>query len=208
MVVICEKNGGSPMGYAELETKNVRLHAENELLRAEIHILKGRLTLLDTHQSLAKGMRGESLVAKWTNGSVTIHNAAHDVETAVGLVRLEIKYSGLNVAVRNRELGGRETRRWAWSKPFGESSKKKYDRLILVGDKDPRYIDQYQGIDCPYVLFDVPFSEILPLTIQTNGGHYRSIQLTTNPKTAKSAASTLFYKYQVSLAELTKLYGL
>ncbi|WP_095058256.1 hypothetical protein [Pseudomonas sp. Irchel s3f7] len=196
------------MGYLELETENSRLHAENEVLRAEIHILKGRLTLLDTHQSLAKGMRGETLVANWITGSITIHNAAHDVETAAGLIRLEIKYSGLNVADRNRKLGGLGTQRWAWSKPFGESSKKKYDRLILVGDKDPRYIDQYQGIDCPYVLFDVPFNEILPLTIQTNRGHYRSIQLTTNPKKAKSAASALFSKYQVSLDELTKLYGL
>jgi len=196
------------MGYLESEAENARLHAENAILRAEIHILKGRLTLLDTHQSLAKGMCGESLVANWITGSVTTHNAAHDVETAEGLVRLEVKYSGLNVAVRSREQGGRETQRWAWSKPFGESSKKKYDRLILVGDKDPRYADQYQGIDCPYVLFDVPFPEILPLTIQTNNGQYRSIQLTTNPKTANSAASTLFTKYQVSLEELTKRYGL
>jgi hypothetical protein len=192
------------MTEMNLAAENARLIAENELLQAEVKILNGKLILLDTHKSLAKGMRGEAMVAEWIGGSITAHNAGHDIETTVGLVKLEVKYSALNVADR-KNIG---TLRWAWSKPMGESSNKKYDRLILIGDKDPRYMGQYQDIECPYVLFDVPFSEIYPLTIQTNSGRYRSIQLTTNPATSKSAASPLYLRYQVSLADLTSRYGL
>jgi hypothetical protein len=196
------------MTEVDLAVENARLQAELTLLQAEVKILTGRLAVLDTHKTLAKGMRGEALVAGWISGSVTSNNASHDMVTAAGLVTLEIKYSGLNIAVKSKTVGHLGTRRWAWSKPLGESGKKTYDRLILVGDKDPRYLDQYRDADCPYVLFDVPFSEILNLTIQTNGGRYRSIQLTTNPVTARSAASLLFGTYQVSLDELTERYGL
>ncbi|WP_143024339.1 hypothetical protein [Pseudomonas abietaniphila] len=196
------------MREKDLAGENARLVAENEALIAEVKILQGKLALLTAHNSLAQGMRGEWLVSESINGTITTHNAGHDILTAGGLLKLEIKYSALNVAVRRLGSGGSPTLRWAWSKPMGESSKKTYDRLILVGDKDPRFLDQYQDKASPYVFFDVPFDEIVPLTVQTNGGKYRSIQLTTNPRTAKSSASSLFTKYQVSIDELNARYGL
>lgn len=168
------------MNTTDLAAENRQLKAERDLLRNKVAVLTKKLALLDKHKALAKGMRGESLVASWVNGVVTTHNAGHDVELNGTLIKLEIKYSGLNVAVLGR-VAGRETLRWAWSKPFGESGNKVYDRLILVGDKDPRYVEQYKDIDCPYLLFDVPFPEIMPLSMQTNSGRYRSIQLTSNP---------------------------
>ena len=192
----------------DLLAENKQLRSEIEYLRTEVALLTERLALLDTHKTLAKGMRGESLVASWVNGVVTTHNASHDIELAGTLIKLEIKYSGLGFARRGIQAAGRETQRWAWSKPFGESGNKVYDRLILVGDKDPRHVGSYKDRECPYVLFDVPFDEIMPLTIQTNAGRYRSIQLTTNPKTARSADSLLFRKYQVTLGDLSERYGL
>ena len=188
--------------------ENEQLRSENEYLRAEVALLTEKLALLYTHKSLAMGMQGESLVASWLNGVVTTHNASYDIELAGRLIRLEVKYSGLNVAVRDRQVAGRETKRWTWSKPFGESGKKVYDRLILMGDKDPRHIASYKDGTCPYVFFDVPFEEIMPLTIKGKSVRQRLIQLTTNPKKAKSKGSCLFQDYQITLSELSKRYGL
>lgn len=196
------------INVTDLVTENKLLKVELDLLRIEVAGLKKKLALLDKHKALAKGMRGESLVASWVNGVVTTHNASHDVDLNGRVLKLEIKYARLNVARRGIQAVGRETLRWAWSKPFGESGKKVYDRLILVADKDPRYVEQYKDVDCPYLLFDVPFSEIMPLTIQSNSGRYRSIQLTSNPRSAKSAGSLLFRAYQVTLDELNQRYGL
>jgi hypothetical protein len=188
--------------------ENERLRTEVERLRAQVAALSSKLALLTTHASLARGIAGESLVAGWIQGVLTTHNARHDLVVAGRKLRIEVKYSGLGPARRNLQREGRETLRWAWSKPFGESGKKEYDRLILVGDVDPRYGEHYRDPACPYILFDVPFAEIMPLTIRTNGGRYRSIQLTSNPRTARSAASALFAGYQVTLDELARRYGL
>lgn len=192
----------------DLATENRLIKVELDRLRDEVAALKKKLEYLDKHTALAKGMRGESLVASWVNGVITTHNASHDVALNGRNVKLEIKYAGLNVAVRGRQADGRETLRWAWSKPFGESGNKVYDQLILLGDKDPRYLNQYKGVGCPYIFFDVPFSEIMPLTIQTNSGRYRSIQLTSNPRSSKSAGSLLFRAYQITTEELNQRYGL
>lgn len=196
------------MDSNDLLAENRRLKAEVESLRREISVLTQKLTLVYTHKTLAKGMQGESLVVHWVNGVITTHNANHDITVNGSLIRIEVKYSGLNAAIRGHQTPDVETLRWAWAKPFGESGNKAFNRLILVGDKDPRYFEHYKDPACPYIFFDVPYEEIMPLTIQTNSGRYRSIQLTTNPLKAKSSASPLFHRFQITLADLERCYGL
>lgn len=59
----------------------------------------------------------------------------------------------------------------------------------------------------PYVFFDVPFSEAQALTVR--GGTHRNIQITTNPRTARTpAAIKLFSEYMLSFAELNIRYGI
>ena len=187
----------------DILAENRRLKDHVAQLQAEIATLKGKVAIFEKHKVLAQGIQGESLVAAWVNGVVTTHNASHDINIRGRTLRIEVKYAGLNNAVR-----GQETLRWAWSKPFGESGNKIYDQLILVGDKDARYAAHYKEPSCPYVIFDIPFKDIMLLTIQTNSGRYRSIQLTTNPLTARSSASPLFTDYQVTMKELKRRYGL
>jgi hypothetical protein len=196
------------MNSGDLLIENIRLKAEVESLRKEVATLTQKLAFAGAHNTLVKGMQGESLIAEWVNGVLTTHNASHDLVLGEGVMKIEIKYSGLNSAIRSQQKPGRETLRWAWAKPFGESGNKIYDQLILIGDKDARYSERYQDQASPYVFFDVPYRDIFPLTIQTNGGRYRSIQLTTNPRKAKSSASALFQQYQVTLKELESRYRL
>ncbi len=178
------------------------LQREVRDLREENRILRERVAFLQRHPTLAKGLKGESIVAKLVRGTMIAGNRPHDLLAKRGRFRLEVKYSGLLVTVR-----GRETRRWVWTKPFGESGKKTYDRLLLIGVADPRFSTSYKDRPAAYVLFDVPITEVAELSV--SAGKYRAIHLTTNPLTARSVRSKkLFGDYQVTASVLRARYGL
>jgi hypothetical protein len=179
------------------------LRTEREVrdLREENQILREQVGFLQRHPTLAKGLKGELIVAKVVRGAMIAGNAPYDVLAKRGRFRLEVKYSGLLVAVR-----GCKTRRWVWTKLFGESGRKNYDRLILVGLADQRFSRIYKDRCAPFVLFDVPITEVVELSF--SAGKYRAIHLTTNPLTARSVRSSkLFGDYQVTASGLRARYG-
>ena len=180
----------------QLLLHNEELRSENGELRQRVSQLEKMLAVFDRHPTLAQGIRGETIIARAINGALTSHNASCDVIVPSTNLRVEVKYSGLNDAIRGRIT--KKTYRWAWANPFGENGNKVFDRLLLVGEADTRNRDKYRDPTSPYVFFDVPFGDIMPLTITTNNGRFRSIQLTTNPLTARSAASPLFTMYHDS----------
>jgi hypothetical protein len=176
--------------------------ARIEALEAENVQLKQRLQFLEYAPTLAVGMQGEQLVARAVGGVTTPFTAAADV-IARNDELLEVKFSTLNTAVRGRKNA---TTRWTWPRPLGYKGSKMFDRLILVGQADTRYAAAYADNE-PYVFFDVPFCEAQALTIL--GGTHRNIQITTNPRTAKTpAAIRLFSKFMLSFAELNSRYGI
>lgn len=179
-----------------IEAENVKLKMEN------LRLLKN-IQILEEDKTISESLRAESFVASLANGLLSTHNASFDIDIDQGKLYLEVKFSRLNVAARKI---GAPTKRWAWAKPLGESGHKQFDHLILIGITDSRYTHRYLDPSNKFVIFDVPYAEILPLTIQTNAGRYRSIQLTTNPDSAKSTASPLFVKYQITSKELEKRY--
>jgi len=174
-----------------------------EALETENAQLKQRLCFLEYAPTLAVGMQGEQLVAKAVDGVVTTFTAGADVSIQRNDRLLEVKFANLNVAVRGNKNA---TTRWTWPRPLGQTGSKVFDRLILVGPTDTRYRAAFPD-DEPYVFFDVPFSEAQALTIR--GGTHRNIQITTNPRTARSpAAIRLFSEYMLSFAELNIRYGI
>jgi hypothetical protein len=180
----------------------LRRQREVHDLREENQILREQVAFLQGHPTLAKGLKGESIVAKLVHGAMMARNAPYDVLARRGGFRLEVKYSGLLEAVR-----GCRTRRWVWTKLFGESGKKAYHRLILVGLADQRFSRMYKDSRAPFVLFDVPITEVAELSV--SAGKYRAIHLTTNPLTARSVRSSkLFGHYQLTASELRARYGL
>jgi hypothetical protein len=143
------------------------------------------------------------LIASVIRGAVTAAGCAHDMVCVDAGLRIEIKLSQLNVAIR-----GRGTQRWAWTKVFGESGNKKYDRLVLVGVADERFRTQYRDPRVPYVFFDIPFPRVGALCVPVQSGRYKAIFLTTNPASIRSFRSkTLFSDYQTTYSELVR-YGL
>lgn len=173
---------------------------ECDTLRIEVARLKEELSFLKGHQTMAAGLRGERLISKIVNGKPTSHVEVYDVETSTG-TRIEVKYSKLNSPSKLFT-----TKRWAWGRIFGAHNKKAYDYLLLVGDIDERYKDLYLAKGTPYIFFLIPQGEVEALTMSNQ--HARGIQLTTNPKIAKSKASLLFHKYQISFDEISGRFAL
>jgi hypothetical protein len=183
----------------DLQAEITSLMNENAALRAKAHILQKKVDFFERHQAFQKGVQGESLVAAWADGLATPNNAAYDVTVNSGGTRLEVKFSSLYSPSKISP-----TLRWAWHTPFGESGSKHYDRLILIGESDERYAALYTDSGSPYVIFDVPFDEVMPLTVARRAT--RSIFLTSNPRKAHSRAARLFKEYQRTESEIKARY--
>jgi hypothetical protein len=161
---------------------------ENDVLKQQIAALEEKIAFLTTHPALARGMRGGHLIAKLTGGALADYAAKYDVQK--GKIKIEVKSSKLN----HPDLGS-STRRWNWSKPNGWKDKgKNYDFLLLIGDKDTRFLDQYPNDSCPYVFFLIPCVKVH--TILTKGKTIgANIQIISNLKKAKSPASVALKQY-------------
>ena len=178
---------------------------EDELhfLRERVLELEAKVKFLESHPTIRAGLQGENVVAAIINGSRTSGNAAFDV-TSPGGLRIEVKKSRLG-APNSRA----RTLRWQWGRILGVSGKKSYDFLVLVGDKDGRYLALYRDQSGPYVFFCVPFLELEPLMTNGDMSNTRSIALTSNPRAAnRSAARRLFSEYQTTAEELAERFSI
>jgi hypothetical protein len=129
---------------------SIELTNENHLLKQRNDALEAEIAFLKTHPALASGMRGAKLIAKRTGGAPADYAAKYDV--LIAKIKIEVKFSKLN----HPHLGS-STRRWTWSKPNGWKDKgKDYDFLLLIGDRDSRFLDQYPNDSSPYVFFLIP----------------------------------------------------
>ena len=199
----CNENNRNNEANQRLKSENKRLRQQLNACEEDLGNLRKKVAFFENHPSISRGIRGETLVASLVNGHISRGYSSYDVTSGKRLLTFEVKYSRLNVAVK-----GQPTKRWNWAKPFGEAGNKEYDRLILIGDKDSRYTNAYLDKLSPYIIFDVPFKEVSQLVTKASrhGFPKAHITLTTNPMTAKSKASILFYKYQISEVELKGRY--
>lgn len=168
------------------------LEAENATLRSELNFLK-------VHPTLAQGIKGETLIAQLVQGQITAFAEKYDVVTDAG-IRIEIKYSKLN-----RPMKTSSTRRWNWCKPLGSLDRgKNYHYLVLVGEKDERYLDQYPD-DTPYVYFLLPMRHVREVMDKGRsvGG---MVQITSNlAKLRTKSSRPRLLDFQVNFADLKPL---
>ena len=164
--------------------------------KARIDVLEERLQALESRPRLVGAFAGERLISRLVRGVPTLFNAAHDVTLADG-TRLEIKFSRLGLADPNAV-----TKRWTWHNPYGISERKEYERLILVGETDPRTRHLFSS-DEPYIYFDVPFERVPD--IRRPAG---LIQISTDPKKARTEWARILYgEFLITGKQLTRRYG-
>lgn len=171
---------------------------QNEWLKERVKHLEQEIEFLRTHTAIAQGMKGETLIAKLAGGIMSDFAAEHDIVIGDD-IKIEVKFSKLNVPV-----AGSPTKRWNWSKPLGWKDKgKNYNFLLLIGEKDPRYLDQYPK-DSPYVFFLIPKARVIE--IMTSGSAIgANVALTTNLSTARAATAVAIKQHMVSQELLTQL---
>lgn len=180
----------------QIELENCR--AELAQMRTRVATLESENSFLKMHPVFVQGLKGETLVAEVTEGRLTSFAAQHDI-TLGSKITIEVKFSKLNVP----NLGS-PTRRWNWSKPLGYKDKgKSYDFLVLIGDKDLRFPDQYVD-DSPYVYFLIPKGDV-PSTLTRGATMGSNCQLTSNLTNAKSPSSVAIKKHMVPLNQIAPL---
>lgn len=119
-------------------------------LKARIRELEEENEELKKKRDRARGVQAEDLVAKMTGGKRTgVYKGLHDVTTKKGN-RIEVKLSKVH------DYKSTKTKRWVWDNIVGP---KKYDFLVLAGEKDPGCCEQYPS-DWEHVFFLVPRSEV------------------------------------------------
>jgi hypothetical protein len=141
------ETGGEIMtaGVGQLVERIGLLERENAPLKKELEFFRRTPTL-------AQGLKGETLIANLTDGVRTGYKDPYDITVKSG-DRLEVKFSHVNVPNNS------QTRRWNWHSVLGSAQNKKYDYLVLVGEKDPRYEDQYPA-NLAFVFFLIPRSDV------------------------------------------------
>lgn len=183
---------------AELENRILILARELEHCRSRCILLEREVEFLRLHPTISQGLKGERLVCQLTGGMLTKYAEKYDVALP-NLATVEVKHSKLNIPVH-----GSSTRRWNWSKPLGHLDKgKEYDFLILLGEKDERYPEQYVD-DSPFVCFLVP-RDIVP-SLSTKGRTVGGmIQLSSNLSTGWSEKSAIIRRHMISLSDIESL---
>lgn len=173
--------------------------SELECLRNQVAQLEEQLSWFRTHQTLARGVAGEKLMANAAIASLTKHTDSVDLILSDGRT-VEVKATGIT-----RQHGdGSTSGRWQWEKVFGQTNAKDYDYLVLVAEADPRFAHAYLEPESTQVLFLVPRDDVWALTVNGAGGA-RRIAVTTNPNRARGSAAALFTDFQVRAAEVEAL---
>jgi hypothetical protein len=186
---------------SRLRRENGRLASHLEEANQQILELRKKLEFFELHERLVAGMRGETIIAKITGGIPTAVHADHDLYLPAQDLRLEIKFAHLTMASTTNKV-----MRWEWSCVFGRGGAKEYDRLILVGDTNTLHRSKYMDPDSPYIIFDVPFDEVMSIS-QSGGNSGRMIRLSQNPLRCFSVSKPLFDQYQITGAELKTRYN-
>lgn len=180
---------------------SMRTYTEEEVerLRERIRMLEREVEFLRSHPALAQGLKGERLICDLTGSTATQLNASFDLTSKVGL-KIEVKLSKLHTPVK----AAPSTKRWTWTKPMGWLDKgKDYDYLILLGEKDLRYQDQYLD-DSPYVAFIVPLGDV-PAICSVGRTIGANVNLTTNLRTVNSQAGRTLLTHMTSMRLIDEL---
>lgn len=184
--------------------KSTELETENASLRARIAQLEQQIEFMHQHPLLLRGLQGEILISCIVAGTLTAYATMHDVDTANG-IKIEVKHA--KPTLSNKVRG--QHRRWQWNKLFGESGKKEFDFVLLIGDIDERYRNSYKEPDSPYVLFCIPSTELFPLTIKGQRDGYRKLDLNTNSRgKLQHSGRTLYQRYQITTDDLRTKFGI
>jgi len=161
--------------------------AEILRLNERIFKLEKENEALKKRRDSARGVPAEDFIAELTHGRRSRYKDGHDITTESGH-RLEVKSSNLHTPSSSKTL------RWTWDNLLGLHETKQYDFLVLLGEKDQQYEEQYPEL--PYVCFLVPRRDVD--TINSAGD---CVALSTNLAGIRAPKSKILRRYLVHSRE-------
>jgi hypothetical protein len=191
--VFCMADNLPSLSKPELIVLVKDLREENGRLERKVSWLK-RLIRNST------GENAELSIAELLNAMHSEKNDAHDMTVRDGKL-LEVKGSLCNHF--NVKKG--DYWRWTWHNFLGSGGNKTYDRLILVGEADKKYIETYRDKKAPFVIFDVPFKWASDVAREKKTVKF-AFHLQTKLSGAKSARCREIWKFEVTREELISRY--
>jgi hypothetical protein len=173
------------------------LASELRRLRALVAFQERRLKRLEAIRGLV-GHAGEAYLAKVLRLPMPDARTGYDFRLPSGRT-LEVKTSKLFKPSKSSSV-----LRWTWHRPLGWTGQKKYDFLVLLGDKDLRF--RYKSRSSEYVIFLIPHKKIGPAFGDGKDGK-GIVNLLSNPTTWNKSYFN-FAQHEVSLAELKARLGI
>jgi len=180
---------------ASLIARITDLEAELETCRRENKLLRSKLGSTVWRVDAEKA---EAFIYDLIGGTRTRGSAPYDLEAPDGTT-IEVKFSNLNKAMPNSGM-----RRWVWARVLGRNNAKIFDRLILLGPHDPRFREQMRDPVSKWVIFDVPYDEVLSLA-EKDGMIWVGTHATKFGK--RLTHRRLMCEYQVSQNEIKARYS-
>jgi hypothetical protein len=185
------------MVNGEQSKSEVIARLRTRILMLEAEVAELRSTIKPTEGSHEKARRAEIFIAELLGCQIAGHVARHDLVSTKSGIKFEIKFSSLTFPKPSIQY-------WIWTSILGDEKGKIFDRLILVGETNPKYQAAYADPNSPFVLFDLSFSDASSLMSK-----HGDIQLNTNPNGLRKPESKLLYaKHRVTREQLCQLYGM
>lgn len=176
------------------------IHGSPSKVRFPLAILRRRVSQLCQQfvrefgqpQSRAAWIEAEKLAGQIMDCQPTRPNHSYDYEITVNgrSQRVEVKYSTIHFA----------SKKWSFLKPLGESGRRDFDILLLIGLADNRFLSLYHcdAALTGLVFFAIPIAEAKSCCYR---GIWAQIEVPTDPRNHRRKA-VLLYRYQIGATEL------
>ncbi|MCY1260059.1 hypothetical protein D9M68_100010 [compost metagenome] len=176
----------------EIETLRNRVSELRALYQSQKSASEAMMRRFRRLPKILQGVVGEQLAVDVSSGALMPYGAKFDVETP-SKARLEVKVSSAYPTSTPART------RWIWGNVLGTNERpKEYDFLLLLG-ANPEADCRSRAPE--FIYFFVHRSELEDLSTRGSRGR-RSLQLTTNPSSVRSAVAEPLFDRRVSYAEL------
>lgn len=162
-------------------------------LKLQLLNLQKKYDEIASHPMLRAGLQGENLIVRIAKGKKSKNGASFDLKLRNG-DRVEVKYSKPTIPVP-----GYPCRRWVWSRVFGNKRMKRYEYLVLIGEKPESDEEGQQSNKNRFVYFLLKKNEVNKVVAPGNKTGHITLVLT---KRTRSKQGLNLWEFQKNLKEM------
>ena len=167
-------------------------------LKLQLLNLQNKHDEVVSHPMLRAGLQGEDLIVRLAKGRKSKNGASFDLKLRNG-DRVEVKYSKPTIPAP-----GYPCRRWVWNRVFGNKRMKRYEYLVLIGEKPESDEEGQASNKKRLVYFLLKKSEVNKVVAPGNKTGLINLVLT---KKTRSKQGLNLWEYQKNLKEMKSFFN-